>query len=53
MDIRSHMDIGEQEDGTETDTRGGSTQTWEVNETVSSCTEGGQVMQGEESRGVN
>ena len=51
MDLRSHLDISGPEDGTDTDTHGGSTLTQEVDELFSRRTEGGKVMQGEKSRG--
>ena len=51
MDLRSHLDISGPEDGTETDTHGGSTLTQEGDDLFPSSTEGGKVMQGEESRG--
>ena len=51
MDLRNHLEIGRPEDGTETDTSGGSAQTQEGEEMVPSSTEGGQAIQDEESGG--
>ena len=51
VDIRGHLEVDESEDGTETDTHGGPARTQDGNEAVPNRTEGGQEMQGEESRG--
>ena len=51
VDLRNHLEIGRPEDGTETDTSGGSAQTQEGEEMVPSSTEGGQAIQDEESGG--
>ena len=51
MDLRSHLEIGIPEDGTEKDARGGLTQNQEGGNTVPSSTEGGQAMQDEEIGG--